>query len=281
MDALHHLPQALARAMQRALRPIFRVLLTHGMSYMAFEALARQVYVEVALREFGLPGKKPSISRASILSGLTRKEVQRLAAQDAATGELLGQAHDNRAARVVAAWKRDPAFLDSAGRPRMLDAADKAAGFPALVRRHSGDMPTRAVLDELLRQGAVRRVGEGGLELVASGFAPRRTAADKLELLGIDVADLVSTIDHNIRLGDEDPRFQRRVMYQDMSPAVTHAFRKLSSDHAMALLLQLDRWLAAHAEEPVPQGEAPVRLGMAIHYFEDRAGHGATNLDHP
>ena len=44
---------------------LFRVLLRHGMSYTAFEALARRVYVQVAIEEFGLPGKKPSISRTS------------------------------------------------------------------------------------------------------------------------------------------------------------------------------------------------------------------------
>ena len=281
MDALNHLPQALARAVQRALRPLCRVLLHHGMSYPAFEALARQVYVDVAIREFGLPGKKPSISRASILSGLSRKDVQRLLTQGGAAAGTVGPVHDNRAARVLAAWWRDVDFVDAAGHPRALDVADKAAGFPALVRRHSGDMPARAVLDELIRQGAVQRNGDGALEVVATAFVPRRSAVDKLELLGTDLADLATTIDHNIRHGDDDPRFQRKVMYQDMSPAVVQAFRKLSSERAMALLVQLDHWLAARADQPIPPGEAPVRLGLAIHYFEDRVSPGSPARQQP
>ncbi len=281
MDALNHLPQALARAVQRALRPLFRVLLHHGMPYTAFEALARTVYVDVAIREFALPDKKPSISRASILSGLTRKEVQRLLTQGGAAASVVGPVHDNRAARVLAAWRRDADFLDAAGHPRVLDAADRAAGFPALVRRHSGDMPARAVLDELIRQRAVQHNGEGGLEVVAAAFVPRRTTVDKLELLGTDLADLATTIDHNIRHGDDDARFQRKVMYQDMSPAVVQAFRKLSSERAMALLVQLDRWLAARADQAIPSGETPVRLGLAIHYFEDRVSPGAPPREQP
>ena len=66
----------------RLLRPLVRLLLRHAVPYGAFDTLARRVYVETALRDFALPGKKPSVSRASILTGLTRKEVQRLVAED-------------------------------------------------------------------------------------------------------------------------------------------------------------------------------------------------------
>ena len=62
----------------RLLRPLMRLMLRHAMPFSAFEELAKRVYVDVAMNDFALPGKKPSISRASILTGLTRKDVQRL-----------------------------------------------------------------------------------------------------------------------------------------------------------------------------------------------------------
>src|ERR1043165_7253455 len=89
-DARPH--AALHAAIAKLLRRLFRVLLRHQMSFGAFEELAKRAYVDVALNDFGIPGKKPSISRASILSGLTRKEVQRLLATSddaaAASGAL-------------------------------------------------------------------------------------------------------------------------------------------------------------------------------------------------
>jgi hypothetical protein len=48
------------------------------MSFKAFLDIAKHAYVEVAATEFGIPGKKQSTSRIALLSGLTRKEVQRL-----------------------------------------------------------------------------------------------------------------------------------------------------------------------------------------------------------
>jgi hypothetical protein len=277
MDHPNQLPRVLDRAVRRVLAALFRVLLRHGMSFTAFELLARRVYVDVAWREFGLPGRKPSVSRASILSGLTRKEVQRLIAEPADAPEPGGE-RDNRAARVLAAWTRDADFLDAQGEPRVLELQDGNASFAELVRRHSGDMPVRAVLDELLHVGAVARAADGRLQLVERVFLPRRSALDKIDLLGHDVADLVATIDHNIQHGDDDPRFQRRVMYHDMPASVLPAFRKLSSAQAMALLVKLDRWLAAHTDDP-PGDEPLVRLGLGIYYFEDHAPSQARKED--
>lgn len=270
MDSLNPVPAALARAVERVLAALFRLLLRHGMSFTAFETIAKRVYIDVALREFNIPGKKPSISRASILSGLTRKEVQRLVAEAGAT-RAPGNAHVNRAERVLTAWTRDADFLDAQGQPRVLDLNGGEASFAALVRRYSGDMPVRAVLDELLRVGAVSRHGDDGLRLVQRAFVPAGQA-DKIELLGTEVADLMRTIDHNIEYGDADPLFQRHVMYHQMPQSLIAEFRKISATQAMALLVRLDRWLAAKFAESkaAPKTHEPlVRLGMGIHYVEE------------
>jgi Family of unknown function (DUF6502) len=53
--------QALDAAIRRLLRPLVRVLLRNAVPFSAFEAMAKQVFVEVAHEEFGVPGKRPSI----------------------------------------------------------------------------------------------------------------------------------------------------------------------------------------------------------------------------
>jgi hypothetical protein len=132
-------------------------------------------------------------------------------------------------------------------------------------------MPVRAVLDELVRVGAVRRHDDARIELLTTAFLPRG-AADKLSALGSDVADLVTTIDHNVEHGETDPRFQRRVMYHDMPVALIDEFRRLSAARSMALLVQLDRWLAERsppddASDALPRPRA--RIGVGIYYFEE------------
>jgi hypothetical protein len=261
--------RALQRAIEHILRPLARVLLRHSMSFGAFEEIAKRVYVDVAYKEFGIPGKKPTTSRVAVLSGLTRKEVHHLLAEpDDEAGEVAGRY--NRAARVLTGWARDADFLDADGQPRQLEP-DGEHGFAGLVKRHSGDMPARAVLDELVRVGAVRRCEDGRLELMARAYVPQHSAVDKLGILGSDVASLIATIDHNLEHGADDPRFQRKVMYDAIPVAALPAFRRLSATQAQALLEVLDRWLAAKDIEASPEnaGTPRARVGLGIYYFEE------------
>ena len=54
--------QALTAAVERVLRPLFRILLRNHMSFKAFVDIAKHVYVDVAAEDFGIPGKKTSVS---------------------------------------------------------------------------------------------------------------------------------------------------------------------------------------------------------------------------
>jgi hypothetical protein len=267
MDAEHRSRHAVDTALARLLRPLFRLLLRYGVSYGSFEALARKTFVDVAMDVAGLDGKKPSLSRISVLSGLTRKEVQRLSTPGEATPAA---DQHNRAARVLTGWVRDADFHDTHGRPRILDP-DGPAGFALLVKRHSGDVPARAVLDELIRVGAVRARDDGRLELLERAYVPSRSAVEKLRILGNDVADMIDTIDHNLMHGATDPRFQRKVMYHSVPTEALPEFRKLGAKQSQTLLEKMDRWLAAHdTDNPADQPDLPrARVGLGIYYFEE------------
>jgi len=261
--------QALTVAVERVLRPLFRILLRNHMSFKAFVDIAKDTYVGVAADEFGIPGKKTSVSRIALLSGMTRKEVQRLLdappTNDAEAGERY-----NRAARVVAGWVRDPDFSDADGNPRVLSLQDGGAGFAELVRRFSGDIPFRAILDELLRVRVVEKVDDNTVRLKTRAYVPESGDADKLNILGNDVADLVTTIDHNLQHGAADPFFQRKVMYDNVPVEALEEFRRLSGAQAQSLLERLDKWLSQHDRDTSgTNGTGQVRTGIGIYYFEE------------
>jgi hypothetical protein len=271
VDASNKLSSVLAAAVLRLLEPLVRVLLRNGMSFNAFSDLARRAYVESAMREFGIPGKKQTVSRVSVLTGLSRKDVQRiLGAQGTADS---GEAREryNRAARVIAGWVRDQEFADASGEPAALAPDGPGASFGQLVKRYSGDVPARAVLDELLRVGAVQRQDDGRIRLLSRAYVPSASDLDKLDILGADVADLIATIDHNLRHGGADPRFQRKVMYDNVPRDAAAAFRALSAERAQALLEAMDQWLAPRDRDvnPSVQGAERVRVGVGIYYFEE------------
>lgn len=260
--------QALTIAILRVLKPLIRMLLRHGVSHRRFSELAKWVYVDVASAEFSLETRKQSTSRVAVLTGLTRKEVSRLREQTQPDEGLQGEQY-NRAARIIGAWLRDPDFRTKAGKPAVLALHDAEASFAELVRRYSGDMPVRALLDELLRVGAVAMDRQDKVKLLCRGYVPHGDTAEKLNILGTDVALLLETIDHN--LTGAEPRFQRKVAYDNLPDAALPAFRALAARDAQALLEKLNLWLAEHDRDTNPDvtDTGRNRAGVGIYYFEE------------
>lgn len=262
--------QTLFNAALRILRPLVRVLLRNGVTYGDFTDLAKWVFADVAREDFTIPGRKQTVSRISVITGLTRKEVSRLV-EMARPDESVQHRQYHRAARVISGWKRDARFTDAAGHPRVL-AAEGSDGqsFADLTRRYSGDMPARAVLDELERVGAVRRREDGAVELLADAYVPHGDETQNLYIMGRDTALLLETIDHNLMSEKDQRLFQRQVLYDNLPLEALPALRKLSAQKAQALLEQLDERLAATDRDTNPESEGSGRMiaGLGIYYFE-------------
>lgn len=258
------LRQALTAAVLQLLRPLVRVLLRHGMAYDEFAELARRAFVDVAERDFGLRGRKQTTSRVSVITGLNRKEVARLQALNAAghPGEAAFAATLNRAARVVVGWQRDHAGADGAALE--LDAVQ----FAALVRRHSGDMPARAVLDELRHTGTVTIAENGAYRLQREGYVPQATDARKITLLGQHAADLLGTIDHNLSQPAEAARLQQRVFADNIPPEQLDAVRAAMRNAGLQALAEARAALIERdAGDTAPRPGAQ-RVTLGVYYSE-------------
>ena len=68
---------ALIEALDRLLEPLVQILVRNGVPHAAFGEIAKRAYVRVAEREKGIDGRKQTVSRMSVLTGLTRKEISR------------------------------------------------------------------------------------------------------------------------------------------------------------------------------------------------------------
>lgn len=266
--------RALSAAVTTLLRPLVRLLLRNGIPYRTFSDIAKRVYVDVAMEEFGIPGRRQSKSRVSIITGLSRKEVlrvRRLPSPD----DLGAVERYNRAARVIGGWVRDPRFHREPGRPMDLPFDGDAACFGELVRIYSGDAPARAVLDELLRVGTVERTQEGKIRLLERSYIPKTGEIDKIGVLGVDTADLIATIDHNI-VQPGAPFYQRKVCYDNLPKEALPGFRTLAAERAQGLLEYLDRSLSGQDRDFHPEvaGTGRVRAGVGIYYFQEDCGEG-------
>ncbi len=269
METPHN--KALSAALLRLLRPLVRLLLRNGVSYNGFAELAKWMYADVARKEFGVPGRKQTDSRVSVITGLTRKEVARLKSIDTADDSVAAQQY-HRAARVITGWLRDERYTTPRGAPAVLpfDADDSVPSFSELVKRYSGDMTARGILDELLRVGTVERDQDGNIQLRMYAYVPKGNDAGKLHIFGSDVALLIDTLDHNLQ-ETQMPRFQRKVAYDNLPVEALPKLRELTEDKAQVLLQEIDNYLSQQDRDvnPAVQGTGRKHAGIGIYYFEE------------
>ena len=269
---------AFTSALLRTLRPIVRLLLRRGVSLKSFSELLKWLYVDVAAEPLGPDGRHRAVSRISAMTGLTRREVARLIIMPENRDCEL-DARFNRASRVIAGWLRDPAFAAARGIPAILNIGGDGATFNEVVRRYSGDMTPRAMLDQLLRIGAVKILTNGRLKLLVRSYIPAAGSDERTCILGTDVGHFISTIDHNLTSKNpQATRFQRKVCYDKLPPEVLSEFRRIAVGFSQKLLEELDQWLAQRDPDS-DFGEAPSEghvAGFGDYYFEEpyRMQHG-------
>lgn len=232
----------LLRAARRVLYPLIRILLRNGISAPVFQELARKVFVDVADQEFRINGKAQTLARVSVLTGLNRKEVARLHKLEGITDE--DKIWWNRAGKVLDAWLTDSTFHSDAGFPLDLSFADASPNFTDLVKKYSGDMYPRSVADELLRLGAIQEVN-GVYRMSKKGYVPSADTASLFDVFGVDVGELIDTIDYNI-LHPDDPWLQYKVVADNLPDEHIEAFREYSKRVSLNAVDEVRRWLVEH-----------------------------------
>lgn len=262
----------LFKALARMLRPLARLLLKRGNSYGVFAEAAKLAFVEAAQQDLALPGRKPTVSRISTLTGLSRKEVQHLLGLET-IGQIQAQHKLSRAARVISGWITDKRFCTKQHQPRPLPFEGDANSFTLLVRDYSGDIPPRTIADELTRLGAIAINDKGEMQLLQKAYIPSANTDEQFDLLAEDVADLITTITHNLEQpSPADKRFQRKVYYNNVPIEHLAELRQFIADTAQHCLETINRKLAKYDRDNNPKlrGSGRTKLGLEMHLIEEQ-----------
>jgi hypothetical protein len=258
----------LSTAIYNILKPLIILMERECIAFGDFSRLTKQAFINVIEEELLASGQKATISRISIITGLTRREVATLRKAKAPKQEQ--DFHQNRAVRVISGWVADNEFCDKKGEAKPLLLQGKLGSFEALVARHSGDIPYRAMVNELIRIGAVELMEDGKVMLIRAVYVPSSSKEGKYDLLGEDVALLISTIKHNI-YQPEEPRYQRKVCYDNIPQEHVEEFKALANKENQLLLIKLNAWLVEHDmdKQSSIKSEHPMKVGVGVYYFEE------------
>lgn len=260
----------LRNALSLMFKPLVRLLIAQGVTHAEFAETAKEVYVETALRHFEKDGRV-NRSRVAILTGLTRKEVKNVI--DRALSSEQRDKTYSRPARVLTGWYSDPIFQGPYGIPLELpyDSQDNAEpSFADLVKRYSGDMAPRQMLNQLLESGSVVEV-EGRYKAVSRTFTHSQLSPELIRRLGSVGYRVFSSAAKNIDRQDETGRHFDRMVFADdgCTEEVVNLFDEYVRERGQEFLEELDVWFSSRKDLNRP-GEAKQETGLyMVHYVEE------------
>jgi len=146
---------AALQALGRVLEPLAGFVLETGLSVQEAQALLRSAAVHSAAKRQRETQQRVSISGIAASTGISRAEISRILRAPARASVAVSERRQQATNRILAAWQDDPKFQKPNGQPATLKIYGAGASFDALVKAHGRGLPTRAMLDELVRAKAV------------------------------------------------------------------------------------------------------------------------------
>lgn len=257
------------RACRIVLRPLASMLLRCGMTWKEFSDLSKSLFVQAATEEFGIKGRPTNVSRVSILTGISRKEVKR-------QRDLLTSKHSptrtktTDATRVLSGWFQDPDYVDENLAPRLLPESGPSPSFESLCTRYGGDIAMPTMLKELLKTDTIERTDDGRLHAIRRYYQPALLDDENLLWAVSLISDLSETMNNNVFLdGKCTPRFGRKADNTRVRADAIPEFRALMNERGQVFLEEIDDWLTKHENKDIGDQTESVRLGVGLFAIQD------------
>lgn len=202
------------------LRPVVRFCLRRSIKLQRFVEVAKAVFIEVGVEELEKSNLAPSVSRLSVMTGVHRKDVDRL--RMGTTDESKG---DDVLTRIIGHWQNSSEFSDRRGRPKVLHLSGAEGSFVELVHAVSKELNPYTILFELTRLQLVARE-EDSIRLTGSEYAPASDPREGFRLLALDTEDLLRAAEENVFHVPVPPHLHLTTRYDNICPEFLPALRK-------------------------------------------------------
>ncbi len=262
---------SLVTALRRVLRPLVKLMLAKGVTYTYLIDIIKQVFVEVADKEFRMSNKPSTDSYLNLLTGIHRKDIKRLRPGINLDTETIPETV-SLGARLVSLWTSEARYLDENNRPRPLPRFIKEGGelsFEGLVTGISRDIRSRVVLDEWLRLGVVHFDNQRRVCLNVDAFVPAEGFDEKAYYFGHNLSDHTAAAASNL-LGENQAFLERCVHYDELSEDSIKILAEQSEKLGMQSLHAINKKAMALEKKDAMANGPRHRMTLGLYFFSEQ-----------
>jgi hypothetical protein len=234
-----------------------------------FVELLRGIYVEITIRDAQESAQKISTGRISILSGVAKRDVERLVTSD----DWLRIPKPTDAAALAAVlhrWHTDSAFLGPYGVPLELPLTGQGGrNFTDLVGGSPISIDSISAYEQLLLAKMIAKSGETHVKVLSRSYVmPEPLSSEMLEHFGSAMTNLAQTLNFNMTPAQTSKRLERSVFPDDGLPDELRAeFDQFVKERAQELISDVDDWLAAAARRPIQHPTQRTNTGVSVFQY--------------
>ena len=261
MDALNADQLATIEALDRVFAPLAQLCLSKGIRIQAVEERLRLAFVQAARDTQPAASSSRVTSRISAATGLTRREVDRLARAPS----IAAEAPRSPITELFTRWLSDPALRGADNKPTPLPRQGPAPSFEALAQSVTRDVHPRTLLDELCRlQLATLDPVTDQVALLRDAFVPSGDWSRMLGFLGDNVGDHFRAAVANVLQGGKQ-QLEQAIFADELSAESLAETASLMTDQWRRLLTevapQLEKMIEKDRQLGRPQDQS-IRIGM-------------------
>lgn len=264
---------AVAKAIKKILYPLVSLLMRTGVHFPQFSELLKEVYVDVANKEFTLNNKKQTQTRLSFITGVHRKDVKRFQDDKTDKNQKSKEPENiNLGVQLISIWLKEPRYQDKHGKPLLLPLKSKTEpSFDELVEKiYKQNIRSRVILDEWLNSGIVV-LKDKKVQLCSEGYIPKENQDEKAFFLGQNIADHLSAASQNL-LNDSPEFFERCVYYEDLSQESILNLKTFVNENGMNLLKKINQRAAELKQQDKRKSSSKQRINIGLYlYHQNKA----------
>jgi hypothetical protein len=261
--------EQLVHTLRKVLKPLVRILFRAGVRFDEFSELLRGIYVEIIVADAAGAQRKVSTGRISILSGVPKRDVERLVSSE--DWLKVPKPTDGPAlAAILHRWHTDSAFQGPYGVPLELPLSGHGGrNFADLVGGSPIPIDARSAFEQLLAAGVIARSGDTHVKVLSRSYVmPEPLSPEMLEHFGRSMANLASTLHFNMTPNSKSKRLERSVSLGEGLPEeFFEEFDAYVRERGHAMLSEVDDWLAAVARRPIENPKARIATGISVYHF--------------